>query len=392
MYRKERGIYAEGFESVKQRKLNRLEVILKDKAIKPDEVRILRAFEAHSRRDWSGILQILSDEPKSVDPFIWGEHFFFKGIAHSFLADIDRAIASNTHAIQAYTKAGSRRGAFYSWFNQCAYFTKLGMIESAASCLREMKAYQSEKDEVESYRQAEGVVLNAMGFAEASFQIYENHLSKDLANLKALDETAILALVELYYGRGKLDLSLELLEHLMKRQYVSTKSRIHFYYFLFRAELSGKLIPSQAPEVIMESKEFRLKWAILVALQGGELEFAQKKWEELRFLFPRLYQSDFKASNAQFSCDAFMKYIARLRGEELVVAVIPGLKTGSKLNKLYEVLSNESLPIRKEELIERVWEVPYSPALDSRFYKLLERLRKKGKAKIISQNHAYQLH
>jgi hypothetical protein len=45
-------------------------------------------------------------------------------------------------------------------------------------------------------------------------------------------------------------------------------------------------------------------------------------------------------------------------------------------------------PLRKESLIEKIWNSPYDPAFDSRLYKLIERARQNN-INIISLNRAY---
>jgi hypothetical protein len=57
---------------------------------------------------------------------------------------------------------------------------------------------------------------------------------------------------------------------------------------------------------------------------------------------------------------------------------------------LYRELTAATFPLRKEELIERVWGLAYDPRWDSRFYKLVERAKKAGMA-IVCSHHAYFL-
>ena len=58
---------------------------------------------------------------------------------------------------------------------------------------------------------------------------------------------------------------------------------------------------------------------------------------------------------------------------------------------LCDLLMQSSLPLRKEEIIEKIWGRTYHPDLNDRFYKLMERLKKNTNAVIYNQNSSYLL-
>jgi len=56
------------------------------------------------------------------------------------------------------------------------------------------------------------------------------------------------------------------------------------------------------------------------------------------------------------------------------------------------MLRDSEFPLRKEELIEKVWiGEAYTPSADAKFYKLVERLQKAISIRIENSNCAYRL-
>ena len=88
--------------------------------------------------------------------------------------------------------------------------------------------------------------------------------------------------------------------------------------------------------------------------------------------------------------DLFFQAIQKMCGIRPVATAAPS-SSSALIEKLEKVLRGAAMPLRKEELIEKIWNIPYSPAYDSRFYKLLERVRKLSKSRIVCERRSYRM-
>ena len=105
---------------------------------------------------------------------------------------------------------------------------------------------------------------------------------------------------------------------------------------------------------------------------------------------PSKYLTPFNFSNKGDFSNHFSKYLEKLKldGEKKQIL---NIRKGSRMHKLYEVMSHSSVALRKEVLIEQVWNVNYGPGYDSRFYKLIERLKKTTDLNIVMENSTYKI-
>ncbi|MEK6626804.1 MAG: hypothetical protein AABY86_17690, partial [Bdellovibrionota bacterium] len=110
-------------------------------------------------------------------------------------------------------------------------------------------------------------------------------------------------------------------------------------------------------------------------------------------LFPQAYTANFKCLNASdektiFYVSLQSKFDRKVDQENSPEVV--QLKS-KKLMQLYHALLNATMAIRKEELIELIWETAYCPSMDARFYQLIKRLRPLIPQEIVNKNNCYRL-
>ena len=108
-------------------------------------------------------------------------------------------------------------------------------------------------------------------------------------------------------------------------------------------------------------------------------------------LFPNFYTHDFKSCDNSQENTLFMAALEKLLTRNDVMNPVNTLIKGKKGQALIEILSNARMPLRKELLIEKIWNIQYDPNYDTRFYKLVERISQNTSLNIINQNHAYKL-
>ncbi len=97
----------------------------------------------------------------------------------------------------------------------------------------------------------------------------------------------------------------------------------------------------------------------------------------------------FKSICTQESKNVFFQCIEKLRVKNTMNSTLPLSDLSPSLQKAWKVICESPTPLRKEELIEKIWDVRYSTEFDSRFYKLIERLKLKANARVIQKNRTY---
>ncbi|MEZ4815158.1 MAG: hypothetical protein R3A80_08150 [Bdellovibrionota bacterium] len=177
------------------------------------------------------------------------------------------------------------------------------------------------------------------------------------------------------------------------------KKRVNFAYrerlFTQRTLLDFILIPSQPltlpklPKIFTTDSEFFLQLSFLRALQDGDLRSSQAFWNSLCQLRPQVYGASYVCLSHVDKRNAFFQCLDKLRTPFIKAGEVPVLS--GKLKVAYESLSLSRVPLRKEEWIEKIWGVPYSTEFDSRFYKLVERLKTKIPQSLLQKNRAYIL-
>jgi len=124
--------------------------------------------------------------------------------------------------------------------------------------------------------------------------------------------------------------------------------------------------------------DLRLKWQLVLAVRGGQIDLAKKIWNELQGLLPSSFGEFLQIKDPLEKNSAFGRCLSFLMPKWLPQQIV--------LNSISDWLES-GVPLRKEELIELHWGVDYSPKYDNRFYKFVERLKKKRPDLQIQQNH-----
>ena len=167
-----------------------------------------------------------------------------------------------------------------------------------------------------------------------------------------------------------------------------------FEYALLKSLMENTPL-TRIPEGIKDSNEYRLKWEIIKALQDGDSITARHRWNKLVSLMPQTFANNFQCLNPSDEKTIFFtclqsQFICKPDVEENDEVVKAQLKS-KKLIILYQMLKAANSPIRKEDLIEKIWETQYCSSYDARFYQLIKRLRPMITQEIINKNNCYIL-
>jgi len=140
-----------------------------------------------------------------------------------------------------------------------------------------------------------------------------------------------------------------------------------------------------------------LKWKIIDSLRAGAVQELQSLWKTLRTSLPNAFGELFEIFDPLEKNSAFGRALQACQVSRspilssIEITDVAFRQREDKIQKLSEILSQSNTPIRREELIEKVWNKPYDPSLDTRFYKLMERFKKLTKRKVLNLNRAYLL-
>lgn len=353
------------------------------------EKKLIRARQAARSGDYTAALEILTSmTPETA--FLKAEHHFVYANVLSHKSLWQEALVHAQQALVQYTLCSNVRGQFLANYNLSVYYNRLGLDTASLHHIHASEQLAQGPGQVSLVARALAChYARSLDFANALSALDEALDRRD--HLDEVDQAALNSVAaDLYFRAGHLDTALRFIETLSRSRVVRDKARVRFDLTVLRAMVEGsrKLVSGPMPEVVAENEEYRLRWEIIENLQSGDWSTAETRWERLCALFPLRFAAGFKCLNES---DEKLIFIVAIRSLMSAPQEFASVELTGKPRKLFETLKSAPVPLRKEELIERVWGLPYHPSLDARFYKLVERLRKDGRLAIESVNHTYRL-
>lgn len=321
--------------------------------------------------------------------FFAGERFFLLGQAYFHLGEWQKAYTANLEAQTFYANCLDRRGLFLSHYNASVDSQRLGLKDLSIFHLEKAQTLAQEGAEEGLILRAKACEYSRSGQHDLALIAVEQAFDK-MAVLPLSDQQNLLAVSPgIYFKAGLWQKSFELLGKLLHKKNNPENARIQFEHALLRS-LIKKSALGTAPRLVQKSAEHALMWNILRSMQVGDKTQTQALWKKLCERRPLTFTADLRCLDASEEKGIFMTALKkRLVLPQAVLTNIPARK--SKMKLLYQVLAEQNAPLRKEEIIEKVWNTPYHPDLDQRFYKLIERLKKECQLNIINRHAAYQL-
>ncbi len=343
--------------------------------------------------DWHAALELLERFPSSegID-FLSAECDFLMATAYFQMGQMEMASVYNLKSLDKYRQLNDRRGSFLSSYNLSSNYSRqgclklaeyylslaLGLAETPSEKVLILRAQACECSKQSRFQEAIALLKRAM-------ELRQDLSEGDFINLKTVA-------ADIYFRAGMVDMAEELLNDVRLVQSNLEHIRAEFDWRLLNVLKSGQRLGVQ-PELLSSSDEYLLKWKIAKALEGGERKEAMIHWKSLMDLFPQTYKDHFETLRESDAKTIFMKYVAEMTKPKDLDRHVQRcqVKQGSLLEKLFAVLKSANGPLRKEEIIEHLWETAYLPEYDARFYKLVERLKSQTGLKIVVANRAYRL-
>lgn len=354
--------------------------------------RLLNARVYLRNKQWNEAVETLNNIT-TQDPYIKGEKLFLLGSAHLYLHNYHEAILACIECVNEYKIVGFTQGIFNGHYNASVAYENMGQMDASLTHLEEAEKYLSNNNDrftllraLACYHSGKCEFDTALIFLERAAKLSQ-HESDEIDKL--IFETVY---IETLIKAEKYEQALVMVKNLYQRKLNRERYKILYYKNLLESLLNGKnILPNT--DLQGEILQYSLKWDLLALLQTGDKCQALEKWNRLVQLFPGLYAANFEITNESEKKTLFGKHLNRILKPELKATVnIDQLQIKSKIGKrLIQTLLESKFPVRKEDLIEDIWNTAYEPNFDARFYKLIERLKKQLPIKIQNTNNAYQI-
>lgn len=357
------------------------------------EKALIEARLLMKRNDFAAAQSVL-DRAHPTSSLLIGERFFLQAALASHRSKWQEAVLFAMHALNEYRACENARGLFLSNYNLSVYYSRLGLDELSFYFLNEAESFAKTPSQKVLVVRARACEFSRQDdFKNAVYQI--ELAIKRIQDLDSVDAATLRSVAgDIFFRAGDHHKALLNLNELQHCKALPDKARAKFDLTVLsalNAELSV-LVPANCPEVIEQNVEYFTKWKVISALQDGQWDRAVAEWNSLVQLMPNRYARDFKTIVATDDKAIFMYAVRRLlnrmnlNGKRNQSSNLKGLQA-----ILFEALTSAKIPLRKEDLIEKVWNCEYSPDLDARFYKLIERLQSSSGLEIEVVRHTYRI-
>jgi hypothetical protein len=349
------------------------------------EKKLISARMLLKKQNISEALRLLS-QPILSRTFLEAERLFLSGTAHFLKADFENALKLNLMASEKYRQVSDRRGQFLSLYNASVDASRMSLFSLCQFYLESAEAQITQTDEKALALRAWACLESDRGDYSKSIALIQS-AAGEKETLSPQDKLFFDHVLSYVYFRSRnVKQSRNVLLALRKKTNNRDRALVELDYQLVSSLQTGSKIP-RPPGFTSRCLETTAKWRLLLLLQQGSLEEAQAQWATLCKLQPMTFAPGFVFRSESDKNSPFGSTLARFF-EKSTQPHPPKVKLTPKLALTRDILAQQKIPLRKEELIEKIWQVPYDPAYDTRFYKLIERLRKHG-FKLIVRNQTY---
>lgn len=370
------------------RELDKLRKFLKSKKLSRVETKLIQARLHNLDGEFNEALEILNGI--NIDaPFLMAQKYLVMAVVFGRQSMFQNSAVANQNALEFYKILGDRQGIFQSSFNLAVDYSRLSLevlfdhywhianehrdtFSQFASLIRARASYYSKAGK---YQEA----------IDALNDLIENDEFKNLAN----NETFYNLLADVLFRLHRYEESFAIYKELYKNKKSHIRPRIIYEYTLTKALINKQSIGSVHHDLALES-EYYLLWKTLLEFQNGEPDLASVYWKKLTKLNPDKYLPNLEFKDDGDKNNHFLQYYQFIKSKN---ASLKYLAIGRRGNggKLLKILQESEVPLRKEVLIEKIWNAPYGPELDSRFYKLIERTKKQFSVNILMEKSTYRL-
>lgn len=356
------------------------------------EKKLLKARILARENKWDESIELLSSI-STTSNFLLGEKFALIGISYIQKSEFEKSIINNIESLKYYEKIEDSIGLFTTNYNLSVSYLKLGL-----NLLSDKFISYSEK--YASTTRQNGLIIRAKAF---SLSLKKDHKESIKLIDRAINEkhnfsindilTLKLTASEIYIRSEEYEEAYKVLSKLIRSKQIkeSAKAICDFYFLkLYLGKI--KKLSSRKPLQVSKSNEHSLQWNLIKTLIEGDQLLSRNLWNKLRLIAPSKYLEDFKFLDSELD-SIFSRLILKIRKKTVHLELsryIDDVK-GKRSKALLQSLINSNGPISKEDLIELTWETKYNPSFDSRFYKLIERIKSCTGLNIVNDYRSYYI-
>jgi tetratricopeptide (TPR) repeat protein len=327
---------------------------------------------------------------KTEIPFLKAERYFLMASNYLIKSEYEESVKFGNLAVRYYEIDQEKEGLFKSFYNLSVAFNRIGM-ESLCEFYLIQAGKNSEKASQRFIMdRARVCALSSRCEFDTAVRMLDMMLSEVDQEIKFEAEVFKIVAADIYFRAEEFEKAKEVITSVMNAKSTRERGRALFYFHLLSFIETGKKLPSK-PESVAALPEFSLQWDIILNIMEGETELVSGLWEKLCGDFPKFYGKDFECLDQSESKAIFNTALNKLLLAEPAARVDLSKVKGKKSRLLLECLVQTKTPVRKEVLIEKIWGMEYSPSLDARFYKLIERSKGLIPLSIKNEHNAYYL-
>ncbi len=300
-----------------------------------------------------------------------------------------KAATCNHKAIVFYQELEDQEGLYISYLNLSINYSRLSLRELFDYAWNKAYSYKDNKYQIISLVRSKASYLSKEGNLNEALSLLLDNNKDNYFKTKQSQIVYMNLIADVYFRLRRYDKSFEIYKNLHSKVKSITRERVQYEYQVTKSLMNkSKLVA--IPESFSKTSEYFYLWSTLLSMQDGEPDMAKSYWNKLLKLNPDKYLQDYEYKDfGDINCH-FLQFYEFLRSDKNLSRPSP-FRINSKANRLYKILRDSETALRKEVLIERVWRVQYDPDLDSRFYKLIQRLKIHPEVSILMKNSTYQL-
>jgi hypothetical protein len=394
--------YIQGINALKSGDRRRFNRVLRLADLGNQERNLLLARRQMNRRQWQSALCALGNVTGHE---AWvAEALLLRAQCLSFLGEFSSAQRMCVEATDNFLRLADAPRLFGSLVVSARLAASTGFESEVVGFLKQAESFAANPAERKllSAEWAWLFVRNAE--SERARHSIENALSArdqlDVFEREALSFGAMDVFVRL----GDLERAYRIAEQLKLERGLWRSAELGLYLSWLPFLISGKSrddsFPRRSGRLYGQSSRAQTFGVLIHALAQGSINKAWQCWSRLATLVPHVYLANtFDFVNPQdwnsLWGRVLLIYLGGTRGNHPSATNSPAVSSRpfNLVDELYQALEKSPHPQSKEELIERLWKVPYDPRLDDRFYKLLERTKHRlaPRYSIVNKNRAYFL-
>lgn len=369
-------IYLKAVDAVRGDKILKFKRLLQSNELSYAEKRILQARLCVHNQEWHEALKILKTFKSDYHPFLVGEIHFLASFCYQMLRDQNHVLEHLENALEAYLTIEHGRGVFSIYYNIAVFYERQSLLEEAIKYYELAFQWSHSKEEELYLYKGMAYIFLQQGEKEKAFSNTIEFM-KIAESLPIKEKAPALSCAyDIFFQLGRIEEAKEMNEACLKMRSNPMYVEVILDKILLEF-LETKILVRNPPKALMTSIHSH-KFNLIEALEIADLARAKREWELLKKDSPFMFGEFLNLKSSSYkktifgTClkifDSFKNANPSVDFKEMNLPKRPS-------DRLVYLLENSAVPLLKEDLIEVIWECEYSPELNSKFYKLVKRVK-----------------